>query len=251
MSKKSATRKGVEPQEGNELPQAAPATKQAIDWDAVERAYRAGVLTVREIGRQHGVSHVAIGKRAKDHAWARDLTAKVREAVTTGLVTTSVTSEDKATEREIVEAAASQVITLVREHRRDIGEQRMLAQQLLAELHLTAMNRDEIEALIEEETRAAEDPNADKGAQQRAWVKRGQMLRAVALPQNASTLKDLATVLKTLVALEREAFNIHGAPEEAPKTPDDQATNAKALQSIEVLAERLRTKYAPADAKPD
>lgn len=48
------------------------------DWEAVERDYRAGLLSVREIGLAHGVSHTAINKRAKKHGWDRDLKGKIR-----------------------------------------------------------------------------------------------------------------------------------------------------------------------------
>ena len=39
--------------------------RPAIDWEKIEREYRAGQLSVVEIGRQHGISHTAINKRAK------------------------------------------------------------------------------------------------------------------------------------------------------------------------------------------
>lgn len=242
--KKTATRKGVVPQgDSKKIPAAPP--KQGADWDAIERVYRAGLLTVREIARQHGVSHVAVAKHAKSHGWSRDLTARVREAVTTGLVTTPLTSEElvtaKRTEREIVEAAATQVITLVREHRKDISVQRELAAKLLAQLNFTSDYREQLEELIHEETAEADgSPStpAERGAKTQAIIKRGQMLRAVALPQNAATLKDLATVLKTLVALEREAFNISGAPEE-PKSPEDGATRAAQLPQLTAALEKV------------
>lgn len=35
------------------------------DWEAIETAYRAGVMSLREIASQHGISEGAIRKRAK------------------------------------------------------------------------------------------------------------------------------------------------------------------------------------------
>lgn len=35
------------------------------DWEAIETAYRAGVMSLREIASQHGISEGAISKRAK------------------------------------------------------------------------------------------------------------------------------------------------------------------------------------------
>ena len=35
------------------------------DWEAIETAYRAGVMSLREIASLHGISEGAIRKRAK------------------------------------------------------------------------------------------------------------------------------------------------------------------------------------------
>ncbi|HEY4292069.1 GIY-YIG nuclease family protein [Luteibacter sp.] len=47
--------------------------KKAPDWERIEADYRAGLLSVREIAAAQGVSHVAIGKRAKRDGWERSL----------------------------------------------------------------------------------------------------------------------------------------------------------------------------------
>ena len=52
-------------------------TKQP-DWEAIERAYRAGLLSIREIASAHEVSHTAINKRAKRDGWERDLSEKIQ-----------------------------------------------------------------------------------------------------------------------------------------------------------------------------
>jgi predicted DNA-binding protein YlxM (UPF0122 family) len=48
------------------------------DWEAIEREYRAGQLSVREIARQYAVSEGAIRKRAKAEGWERALADVVR-----------------------------------------------------------------------------------------------------------------------------------------------------------------------------
>lgn len=55
--------------------------KPKIDWEAIEREYRAGQLSIREVARKHGVSDTAIRKEAKAKGWKRDLADKVRKAV--------------------------------------------------------------------------------------------------------------------------------------------------------------------------
>src|SRR5262249_20166185 len=117
----------------------APATarkdRAPVDWESVERDYRAGMLSVREIARHAGVDEKAIRKRAKAKGWERDLSGKVRDRVRTALVRNEVrnevrTEDDLRTEEEIVDAAAAQVIALVREHRNDIRAQRATADAL-------------------------------------------------------------------------------------------------------------------------
>lgn len=48
------------------------------DWEAIESAYRAGVMSIREIASQYEITHQAISKRAKKEGWERDLKAKVK-----------------------------------------------------------------------------------------------------------------------------------------------------------------------------
>ncbi|BDA89391.1 hypothetical protein E3AUHO_20770 [Klebsiella pneumoniae subsp. pneumoniae] len=48
------------------------------DWEGIETAYRAGVMSLREIASQHSISHVSINKRAKKEGGEKDLSAKVK-----------------------------------------------------------------------------------------------------------------------------------------------------------------------------
>lgn len=181
--------------------------KRPVDWEAVEREYRAGQLSVREIGKSAGVSHVAILKRAKRDGWTQNLAARVREEVTARLVTAEVTA---ATSRETVDQAATRVVEIVRSHRKDISTGRGVVRALFDELIEGTENRDAIEEEIERET------EEDQSTRRKAM-----MMRAVALPQRAATAASLATALKTIVGLERQAFGIDGADEEAPATKGD------------------------------
>jgi hypothetical protein len=60
--------------------------RKSVDWEAIEREYRAGQLSVREIARRSGVTEGAVRKHAKDGGWTRALAEKVREAVRERLV---------------------------------------------------------------------------------------------------------------------------------------------------------------------
>ncbi len=49
------------------------------DWEAIESAYRAGVLSLRDIGEKYGVTEGAIRKRAQKIGWVRNSGAQVRK----------------------------------------------------------------------------------------------------------------------------------------------------------------------------
>lgn len=105
------------------------------DWEAIERAYRAGSLSIRAIGELHGANHATILKRAKKHGWERDLTEQVR-AATQRKVTTSVTSgankDPLVTEAEIVAEASDQALALVLSHRASLAAWHGIADKLSA-----------------------------------------------------------------------------------------------------------------------
>nr|DAL11486.1 MAG TPA_asm: Mor transcription activator family [Caudoviricetes sp.] len=52
------------------------------DWEAIESAYRAGVLSLRDIGDKYGVTEGAIRKRAKKFEWVRKASTQVRKSGT-------------------------------------------------------------------------------------------------------------------------------------------------------------------------
>lgn len=178
-------------------------SKPATDWEAIEREYRAGQLSEAQIARQHGISRTAIQKRAKKHGWSRDLTEKVRKEVAARLVAEGLQPQrDAAT----VEQAATRGVQLVLGHRTGLARLRAIAEKLATQLDADSDDIKEIEEAIEEETAG------DKNGQRRA-----RMLAAVSLSSRAGVARELSQVLKNLIPLERQAFNLD---EKAPADPD-------------------------------
>jgi hypothetical protein len=66
------------------------------------------------------------------------------------------------------------------------------------------------------------------------------MLKAVSLPAHIVALKDLSTVLKNLIPLERQAFNVDAQPDTPAGEGAVAAASAVTLASIEAFGERLR-----------
>src|SRR5437016_690710 len=178
---------------------AGKGSKRSVDWETIEREYRAGVLSRREIAKRHDVSEGAIRKRAKRDHWLRDLTARVREKVRMELVRAQVREPNARTDQEIVDEASQEPIAVGETHRKDLKYAREMGAMLMAQLKDAAGGRESLEEQIE-----STDPVARRSA----------MLRAVSLPQHAATLRDLTIAYKNLIPLERQAFNMDDKPVE-------------------------------------
>ena len=120
-------------------------TLKQPDWEAIERAYRAGLLSVRAIGESHGVNHATILKRAKKEDWKRDLTDQVR-AATKQKVTTAVTTKSNqskvVTDAEIIEEASDQAAAVILAHRSGLAQWRGIADKLSTVLAGMEVNPD-------------------------------------------------------------------------------------------------------------
>lgn len=217
---------------------------KAPDWEAIERDYRAGVLTLRAIAAAHGITEGAIRKRAKRDGWSRDLSAKVQQAVRNELVRVPVRTHDPRTEKEIVDGAAAAVVSLIREHRADLKEGRELAATLMEQLRMAAGNRDALLALVEEAVE--EMPQGTPVQKAKAETARKAMLAAISLPTHIGCLKDLANALKVLIPLERQAFNVdQGGPEDAP-ADDAPPASVAALEAFEARLTEIASARAAA-----
>ncbi len=176
------------------------------DWEAIESAYRAGLLSIREIGSHHGVTHTAINKRAKKEGWERDLKAKIKakaEAlVSKREVSKQVSIERMVSERQLIEANAEVIATVRMEHRGDIRRARNIANSLFDELEAQCADIESLRKLGD----IMFDPDEKTGRDRlnEAYQK------ATSLPGRVKSMKDLSDTLKNLVGLERQAYDIDG-----------------------------------------
>lgn len=190
-------------------------TPSVPDWEAIELDYRAGIKTLRQIAGEHGITHGAVNKRAKAQGWERDLSAKIQQKadalVSKSAVSTSVSTESKIAERQVIEANAEAVATVRLSHRRDIQRSRSIVMRLLDELEL--QTGPETVVLLEQlgDLMRSED---DKGQDKLNDLYH----KLISLPGRAKTMKDLGESLRVLVTLERQAFGFD-APSGADGSP--------------------------------
>lgn len=181
-------------------------TAKQPDWERIEQLFRAGLLSVREIASASGVSHTAINKRAKAEGWERDLKAKIKakadSLVSKREVSSKVSTETLATERGIVEANAEVIADIRMAHRTDIGRSRRMANKLLDELEGLTDEQGTMKELI------AQLKDSDNGEGPDMSDVLALASKMASLPSRTKTMKELAETLKTLVLLERQAYDL-------------------------------------------
>jgi transposase len=137
-----------------------------IDWAAIERDFREGVMSVREIAKWHGVSHTAINKKAKAEGWERKQEPPHIE-------------RPRALSGEVI---APRPATVTPE---ELPERaRGIAARLLDELDTMTAHIGELEFMIETEE---SDPR-----------RRQALLKALSTGDRAMTLKNITAAMKTI-----------------------------------------------------
>lgn len=230
MSATPTQKKAAPEQGGAAVPQRAP-----VDWELIERHYRAGILSLREIAKECGVTEGAIRKRAKKDGWARDLTGKIQQRaddlVRKEAVRTPSTQLTPASEKEVVEANAELQYRIRMAHRQDIGRTRSLFAKLMDEVESQSDNLEIFEKLGE---LLDESGTNERGT----WVndKLNEIYRKViSTPGRVDSAKKLTEILEKVVKLERQAFGLDDdapAEEEARQTRMTDAERAVRLFNI-------------------
>jgi hypothetical protein len=184
--------------------------KKDVDWPGLETAYRAG-KSFRLLAKEFGISSTRISQVAEENNWTRDLTAVIAEKTKFKLNAANLNTNlngKKASEREVVEAAAEVQTNIVLAHRTDISRGRKLTMALFEELELQTGNVEllkDLAAFMLQDGGDAQD-------------KRNEVFnKVISLSSRSSTMKTLAESLKNLIALERQAFGIDD--NKRPETP--------------------------------
>lgn len=175
------------------------------DWEAIESAYRAGLMSLREIASHHSISEGAIRKRAKRDDWTRDLSAKIKERaddlVRKQEVRKQVRTESALSERVLIEATAEVIATVRMEHRGDIRRARQITNALFDELGAECADVESLRRLGE----MMLEPD-ENGRDRLNEVYQS----IISMPERVKAVKALSDAMKNLVGLERQAYDIEG-----------------------------------------
>lgn len=114
----------------------APVKRVRTDWDAVERDYRTGKFTLRELGARHGISYAQISRKAGECSWTKDLQQVIRQATNAALLHDTVTKAQKNVTETVLVAAElnKQVILGHRTRLADLAGDVATAKQKLMEI---------------------------------------------------------------------------------------------------------------------
>lgn len=190
-------------------PASAPTPRvRDTDWDAVERDYRTGKFTLRELSTKYKITHQIIGRHAKDHGWTKDLGVAIKLATNAKLVQDLVDKEVAKSGQEVDNAilAAAEVNTrVILKHRTDIEATRRVAADLLAEVAKSRLEPDEQELLAEILAGGSKDEPADA---KKLYQARQVIAKAVDIGNRVGSVKLLADTFTKLQAAERKAFGL-------------------------------------------
>jgi hypothetical protein len=185
-----------------------PAKRRKVDWPAVERDFRTGNMTLRELGEKHGVSHQAVAKRSKNEGWTQDLGEQIRHATNAKLVANLVDNEvakGGQAVANVVLAAAEVNTQVILSHRKGLNRITAIKERLLDQIEQAVVLMPDLAEVIDM-ARQEDDRGVDKA--------NDALRKAMARSGLVDDLKKLAEVDEKVRKGEREAFGIESSQQD-------------------------------------
>ena len=199
--------------------------EKEINWEKIELDYRAGVKSIRQIAAENEIAESGIRRRAKQYEWVRDLSEKIKakadDIVRKESVRSVVRTKTTISEKDKIDASANEVASVRLAHRKDIQRSRKIAMSLFDELEMMVGQENvKLLEMLGELMWSPDDKGNDKV--------NDLYMKIISMPGRVKSMKDLSDTLKTLIALERQAFGL-----------DDE--NNKPVDALTALLERVST----------
>lgn len=183
--------------------------KKSIDWELIEREYRAGIKTLRQMAEEHGVSHVTIAQRAKRYSWERDLQEKIQQAAknkTTRAEATKRTNKELKTDAQVVEAYADVVAHVDQIQREDVGLAVTNTRNQLQELVL--LGDPEFKERLVWLGELMYDPQFDKNGNEKPDKANELYNYIISLAGRVKMAKEIAATHGVYIPLQRKIFGL-------------------------------------------
>lgn len=199
--------------------------EKEINWEKIELDYRVGVKSIRQIAAENEIAESGIRRRAKQYEWVRDLSEKIKakadDIVRKESVRSVVRTKTTISEKDKIDASANEVASVRLAHRKDIQRSRKIAMSLFDELEMMVGQENvKLLEMLGELMWSPDDKGNDKV--------NDLYMKIISMPGRVKSMKDLSDTLKTLIALERQAFGL-----------DDE--NNKPVDALTALLERVST----------
>jgi hypothetical protein len=191
---------------------ATTAPVRVIHWEAMEPEWMAGIVSKKELGRRYGVSRPAIEKHWAKAGVKRDLIAKI-QAKADALVAQQAAALSAARraaparrimEREIVDVNGNMQASIRNGHRTLIARCLVICESLVAELEAQTIHVEPLQQLGD----SMRDPESNSDKVNELYKK------IISAPGRVDTAKKLVETVKSVVAMEREAYGIDVSPPE-------------------------------------
>lgn len=173
---------------------------RTIDWEAIETKYRAGIISLRKIAEQHGITHAAIRQRASKEQWPRDLGAKMQAKAEEMFIKAQApaplpTSSIHPVQLRVVEiAGATMKADVMNGHASTLGRLRGLSRRLTDEIETQMAQRATLAEII-----ASAD--LGDGAKEAAF-------KTISNPGLIQQLKLTTEIEMNLLTMERKLFKL-------------------------------------------
>lgn len=202
MSAKKTISKAAAPAQAAQDADKGAQPRRRVDWEAVERDYRVGKLTLREIAEKHGATAGRICQVAKEKAWSRgDLQKTVNAATQALLVAEQVNGEVNRVKQGLNDAvlgAAELNKQVILTHRQRVKKAADVVMRMLEELDRTTTNQEALEQLFE---------MAGSDMDERALANFRQQFRDfMRLHARVASAQKLTAALRDAQNLEAQAF---------------------------------------------
>lgn len=187
--------------------------RNKADIQALERDYRTGKFTLRELEAKHGVNNGTIARWAAKNGWTQDLTDAIKQATNSRLIAAMVQQECSAAQQgaaETVLIAAEVNTQVIMGHRKGLNRLTRIKERLLDHIEQTVENLPDLAEVIEMVR------NPDENGIDRA---NDALRKALGRSAAVDELKKLAEVDEKVRKGEREAFNISSDADELAGKP--------------------------------
>lgn len=172
-----------------------------IDWDLIQREFRLGQKTMKQIASDFGIQTSTISRRAKKEDWVQDKAPEVAaRARAVLLMSNTEKAKANATPTQLeIEAAAEVRISVVLEHRKGLARLRTIKGKLLGQIEQAVDNFPDLHEMIEM-IRSPNEQGMDRF--------NDALRKAMDRPQLVDDLKKLAEIDERTRKGEREAFGL-------------------------------------------